>query len=335
MEVLTLKNPNGFGSVYKLTGKRRRPFTAVVTVGLVDGKYKRKPIGYYATRKEALQALAAYNNSPYDIDAHAITLAGIFDKWEEYREGRGKPVDINYISAFKHCKGFYEWRFADIEARQIQEMVDAAPSPVLAQRVKQIFNMLYKYAMLTGICNESKTGAIELPKRKKSTMHKPFTEEELAELWKHTDDESAKIALVYCYTGLRPSELLNIKRKDVHIDERYMIGGMKTEAGTNRTIPIAEKILPFIREWHERGEEYLCPYRKRYQIGNVFSSSAVPCVRAHLPHDGRHTCETLLDNARIAKRTIQLIIGHAGRDVDENVYTHKTREQLIEAINKI
>lgn len=43
----------------------------------------------------------------------------------------------------------------------------------------------------------------------------------------------------------------------------------------------------------------------------------------------------LLDNARISKKIIQLIIGHAGRDIDERVYTHKTTQQLIDAINAI
>ena len=112
---------------------------------------------------------------------------------------------------------------------------------------------------------------------------------------------------------------------------------MKTEAGKNRTIPIAEKILPFIREWYNQENEYLLPIVARTKDGvrRIFAKSPIPCIREHLPHDGRHTCETMLDNARIAKRTIQIIMGHAGKDVDESVYTHKTREQLIEAINQI
>ena len=38
-----MKNPNGFGSVYKLSGKRRKPYIAVITVGYtIDGKQKEK-----------------------------------------------------------------------------------------------------------------------------------------------------------------------------------------------------------------------------------------------------------------------------------------------------
>ena len=150
-----------------------------------------------------------------------------------------------------------------------------------------------------------------------------------------------QLALVYCYTGLRPSELIEMKRENVHLSERYMIGGMKTEAGRNRTIPIAEKIVPIIEGFLSRPSDFLLtapdgthPTNLPTLAKRYWEKSASPIVRAHLPHDGRHTCETMLDNARIAKRTIQLIIGHAGEDVDA-LYTHKTRKQLIEAINKI
>ena len=60
-----MKNPNGYGSGYKLSGNRRRPWTARVTVGWTDdGKQKYKNIGYYEERSDAMIALAQYNNDP-------------------------------------------------------------------------------------------------------------------------------------------------------------------------------------------------------------------------------------------------------------------------------
>ena len=88
---------------------------------------------------------------------------------------------------------------------------------------------------------------LRLPTETKSELHKPFTEEELQILWKNSDNYVATIALVLIYTGLRPSELLDIKRDNVFLDKRYMIGGAKTSMGTNRRIPIAKKIYPFIK----------------------------------------------------------------------------------------
>lgn len=56
----TMRNPNGYGSVVKLSGNRRKPFFARKTVGFNDkGHPIYEPIGYYAERKEAMMALAA------------------------------------------------------------------------------------------------------------------------------------------------------------------------------------------------------------------------------------------------------------------------------------
>ena len=67
-----MKNYNGYGSISKLSGKRRRPWVVRVTTGwvwdpdLMKNKQIQKCIGYYATRQEAIKALADYNADPFD-----------------------------------------------------------------------------------------------------------------------------------------------------------------------------------------------------------------------------------------------------------------------------
>lgn len=56
---------------------------------------------------------------------------------------------------------------------------------------------------------------------------------------------------------------------------------------------------------------------------------------AHLPHDGRPTYATRLDNAGANKTIVKKILGHAGQGMTEKVYTHKTVKQLVDAINLI
>ena len=68
-----MKNPNGYGSVVKLSGNRRKPFTARKTTGWNDkGHPIYLTIGYYATRQEGLIALAEYNRNPYDIEQRTL-----------------------------------------------------------------------------------------------------------------------------------------------------------------------------------------------------------------------------------------------------------------------
>lgn len=55
----------------------------------------------------------------------------------------------------------------------------------------------------------------------------------------------------------------------------------------------------------------------------------------HTTHDCRHTCATLLDNFGANPNAIRRILGHAGGDVTDRVYTHKAIRQLRKAINLI
>ena len=318
-------------------GNRRRPYIAAVTI-VTDGKRKRKALGYYEKQQDALAALSEYHNQPYDVSARDVTLHDFFEKWIEYRKGKDKGHEANksYLTIFnRHCISLHKMRFLNIQSIHIQHLVDVAKTPYIAIRIKLLFSLLYKYAALQGLTNNNPARIVETPSKVKSTMHKPFSDEEIEDLWQHTDDEGAQIALIYIYSGMRPSELLNIKREDVHLAERYIVGGMKTAAGRGRTIPIADKILPFVAYYYNNAGEYLMPYRDYKAMQKRWRASACAAVRAHLPHDGRHTCETLLDNARVSKRTIQMIVGHAGQDIDDDIYTHKTRKQLIDAINLI
>ena len=53
-----MRKPNGYGSVKKLTGNRRRPF-----VFLVSRNGKQKPLAYFATQTEAEIYAADYNKN--------------------------------------------------------------------------------------------------------------------------------------------------------------------------------------------------------------------------------------------------------------------------------
>lgn len=339
-----MRLPNGYGSIYKLSGKRRRPYAAMVTTGWTDeGKPIRKYLGYYEKRQGALDALAEYNTKPYDIDNKKITLADLWDKWKAYRIEHKKSVPASYIAAYKRCSSMHDVSFVDIRSRMIQVAVDACDKPPSAGMIKTVMNILYKYAFLMGICTVNYATPVETPPVPKSTKHHPFSDDELADMWQHTDDLTIRIALILCYTGMRPTELRKMKYADVHLTERYMVGGIKTSSGKNRVIPIAEKIVPIITDLYNHSDKkhllvdddgiYISGWKDFYD--SVWCKSTFKTIQNHFPHDGRHTCKTRLDNAGVNPTTAKLILGHSSNDVEERVYTHKTTKQLIEAINLI
>ena len=82
-----MKRANGDGSVFKLTGKRRKPWAARITIGWrldpASGKLTQEYqlIGTFATRIEAETALNDFLQNPYDINAHKLTFSEVYDLW--------------------------------------------------------------------------------------------------------------------------------------------------------------------------------------------------------------------------------------------------------------
>lgn len=102
--------------------------------------------------------------------------------------------------------------------------------------------------------------------------------------------------------------------------------------------------VPIIERWYNPKEEFLVisprdgkPVENYDRLRYLWErSDALKLLgRPHLPHDGRHTCATMLDNAGVNLKTSQLILGHSATSITTRVYTHKTIRQLIDAINRI
>lgn len=343
-----MRLPNGYGSITKLSGKRRKPYAVKVTKEWTDdGKQVQKYLGYYESRAKAIKALADYNEHPYDIDATAATFAALYEKWGKLTyTDHGEPVPNTYIAAYKRLPRLHDMPFVDIRARHIQGELDACELGYSTQKMmKTLCNKLFALAIDCELVTVNYAKNVKLPPNEASRKHQPFDDDELAVLWQHTDDFSACVALVLCYTGFRPTELLRIRKENVHLDDRVMFGGMKTAAGKNRAVPIAKKIFPIIERWMQTGGEYLVmdprdgkPVLTYDRLrGRIWEPSdplkLLP--RQHLPHDGRHTCATRLDDAGVNIKVTQLILGHRASDITRKVYTHKTYAQLIEAIDQI
>jgi integrase len=113
-----------------------------------------------------------------------------------------------------------------------------------------------------------------------------------------------------------------------------MVGGLKTEAGKNRQIPISEKIVSLL----DTSGEYLITWEGKklnYSLANDKLSEYMQSLGMdHYFHDTRHTTATLLEKADVPLLHRKLILGHSTSDVTD-LYTHVEIERLIEDINLI
>ncbi len=345
-----MKRPNGYGSVVYLGDRRRNPYGVRVTTGFDDDSIQKyKYIGYYAKQKEAMQALDKYNSNPYPLNRGKITFKEIYEAWstEKFKnisESAAGTYKAAYsLSAVLHSRAFESLRTEDFK-KILEEEIAKGMSKSHISKIKNLYSQLYTYA--NDMCDMNiKNYAIlaETSKQEtKESKHQPFAPEEIKILWAYTGtNEYGDVPLILIHSGMRIGELLTIKQANVFIDEKYMIGGIKTEAGKNRTIPIHDHILPFIKKRMESKNEYLIPsptgvkfdpdnYRDRY-----WQPLMEELKLTHYTHDGRHTCATLLDEAGANQTAVKKILGHKGDGVTETVYTHKSLEELLKAINLI
>lgn len=339
-----MRLPNGYGSVYKLSGKRRNPFIVRVTVGWTnEGKQSLKTIGFYPTRQEGLNALAEYNSSPYDLDKGKITFSEIFDKWSsEHFPKVSENAIVNYNVAYKYCSPLYNMRFVDIRKSHLQAVVDNSGKAYPTRKlIKTLLNQLYKYAMENDVVEKQYSHYVDVGKNEGKLNRTPFNKEEIQQLFDNDTFDFVDTILIMIYSGMRIGELLTLENKNIFLDKRYMIGGIKTEAGKNRIIPINKKIEKYIRKYYNPNNQYLITNFKGQQMKysnyrrEKFDNIMEKLNMEHNPHDCRHTFATLMNRAGANKLSTKRIIGHASPDLIDKVYTHKDIEDLIEAIDLI
>lgn len=348
-EVVRLKNPNGYGSVFKLGGKRRKPFAVRVTVGWTDtGKQKYEYLSYHESRQEAMIALADYNKNPFDITQAKTTFAEVYEKMmkEKYPDGYGKKERSNFLgyqASYRSAEPLHNMKFVDVRTKDLQQVINACKKSYGTKRkIKVLFNQMYKYALQHDLVTKDYSDFVELGKDDTKPSRIPFSNEEIQMLWDNVErDDFIKLILILIYSGMRPGEIVEVKTEDVYLNERYLRGGFKTEAGTNRVIPIHKRIHDFIAELVANGHEFLVTNAENKQMtyhnfyNDHFKKTMEQLEMTHKPHDCRHTFATLADNADVNKLSIKRIMGHASKDITDKVYTHKDIEQLLKAIDMI
>ena len=324
-----MKNPNGYGTVTKLSGNRRKPW--IVKEG---NSGKQKPIGYAATREEGLIMLAQYNNDPWDIETDKITLQELYDLWLEKRAVKlGDSNRSSLKSAYKHCSKLVKQRYKAIKSYQMQDCIDSCGKGYSTQgAIKNLWGHLDRFAMELDIitkCNSDLLTSEPIPE----TTKEVFTDEEVTRLWENEKLEWVDSVLFFLYTGFRISEMIELKTANIDLNAQTMTGGTKTAAGKNRIVPIHSKIQHIVQKHIEQSKSgYLFEYNgkklNQTQYREFWAAVMDKLEMEHTPHECRHTFRSRLDSAGANKVCIDRLMGHKSKGTGERVYTHKNIEEL-------
>lgn len=268
---------------------------------------------------------------------------------ETHMKAKGKfTSDTMYVrkSAFKQAETLHNIPYVNLRTVDFQQVINCVTSPKKAKRLRYLFLELDDYAEQKDII--SKTYAKHVNKIdfnfENTKPRLPFTNEEIEMIWKdktNTQDEALvrDICLILLYTGMRIEELLFMFTKNIDLKEDYMRGGLKTNSGKNRVIPIHHLIKPIIKKHYNSKNEFLfmygdkrLPYAK-YRV--MFNNYMAKLNIQHTSHDARHTVESELDRRQVRTVTKDLIMGHKNGGTGEKIYTHKTLQELKESIELI
>lgn len=350
-----MRLPNGYGSVVKLSGKRRNPYVVRKTAGWRYNKEKDKQvqeyiiIGYASTKAEGLQMLAEYNKNPFDVSSAKTTFQEVFEKWSKSKFPTISDSNVKgYNASYKLCGTLYNKVFKEIKLADLQYVIDTCNKnyPTL-RKLKVLFGQLYEYALKNDVCNKNYAEFVDIVKYKDRNPNKrdknKFDRYELERIWDQQEDKYYQIVLMLIYSGVRISEMLDLLKSDVHLEEQFFdVIDSKTENGI-RKVPIADKVLPFFKAWYnDTDSKYLLHTEngEHFKYRNYYDSYFVPLMENlgfdKTTHCCRHTCISMLVEANVSQTIIKKIVGHSGAmTLTEKIYTHLDVKELINAINKI
>ena len=224
--------------------------------------------------------------------------------------------------------------------------VEGGAKPRSTARQLSSFRRFFRYIMREGMRDTDPTADIEMPRIGRS-LPKSLSEDEVESLLNapNTDEplghrDRAMLELLYA-TGLRVSELINLKQSQVNFNQGVLriIG----KGDRERLIPLGDESQRWLKEFIdgprmeillERQTDYLFPTRRgdrmtRQAFWHIIKRYAEKSgVRQKMsPHSLRHAFATHLLNRGADLRVVQLLLGHSDLSTTQ-IYTHVARERL-------
>lgn len=203
----------------------------------------------------------------------------------------------------------------------------------------------YKFLVREGLIRHNPTDILE-PIKSWHKLPSVLSIREVEMLLEHPDlstplgiRDKALLELLYA-TGLRVSEVINLKIDDVSVDNRYV--RCKGKGGKERIVPIGSKASESLRQYLESGRPALDPKEDwlfvnyagekltRDGVRKIIQKLANSAgIRKISPHTLRHCFATHLLERGADLRSLQEMLGHESISTTQ-IYTHVTSERLRE-----
>lgn len=258
-------------------------------------------------------------------------------------------ADLLQFQKFIHqIYGIFQWN--DIESSQVRSwmafLLEQGLSPASIRRKLSSVKSFYTYSRRENKEWKDPTKGIQTPKLKKRlvvTADQVSLSRLFANLPETSDFPIArdKVLLELLYgTGLRRSELIELKDQDVHLDEnRLRVIG---KGSKERLIPFSHITATAIKEyleWKKKvfseqlGGVFLLtdkgkqPYPKWVYNKVKYYLATIPHLERASPHVLRHSFATHLSDEGADLNAIKELLGHNSLAATQ-IYTHNSLEKL-------
>lgn len=318
-----MKAGNGNGSVRKLSGKRRKPYQALVCVGMKIKNDKlvpqQKSLGCYATRLEARQACYNFINSFSDC----LTL---YDTWQKVtdRESWKPQTEKAMNNAFAVLKAFHEKDMSNIKSPEItliSEHLNGC-SRSKQQNVKRCLSLCYDYCIEHDMLAKNYAHFMRFAETKEKKEALPYTAEEVHKI-------TEPIQQILFYTGMRISELWKAELTEINGNLFYDLRDKEVKnKSSERLIPVHDKIRSIALS-----EPYNGMTESQYR--HIYKKVMEKYGMKHTPHDCRRTFSTFAKLSGIDDFYRKAILGHKQGNITDDIYTIATPDRLTEEMAKL
>jgi integrase/recombinase XerC len=258
--------------------------------------------------------------------------------------------------AFAYFRAMYEVdRYQDVTHQLIRSwivsLVSAGQGPRSVNRKMSSLRAYFKFLQRDGsitINPTTRLRALKLPKRLPQYLQEKQAEKLL--LVDHgNQDQFAKVRdqfliMTLYYTGLRRSELIELKDNDIDMDSLQM--RVVGKGNKMRLIPLTPRYIKEYQSYLQKKREFFPDVAFLFLTGkgvklypkmvyNIVSKylQAVSTVSQKGPHTLRHTFATHLSNHGADLNAIKDLLGHANLSATQ-IYTHNSIEKLKSAYAK-
>lgn len=209
----------------------------------------------------------------------------------------------------------------------------------------------HKFLLMENEVDVDESYSISAPKREKK-IPEVLTIDEVLKMIKSLEGNDpikmrnlALIETIYG-SGLRVSELLNLKVSDVHLTAKYV--KIMGKGNKERNVPLGDMSINAIREYLTKARVQLIKEENNFlfvnQYGNKLSrqgfykllqklSSDVGITKSVSPHTLRHSFATHLLESGVDLKTLQDLLGHEDISTTQ-IYTHISKKHLKDAYLK-